>query len=259
MSRNFEARVWEACGGAPIVAAMIAAEKLGANKAEVLRYANSGDVTGDRSRVVGYSADLFIKSPGGAAVDAPITLNDDEKRQLLLLAHRSVENAVRSRSLLASAPTGNQALDQERGAFVTLEEAGELRGCIGYTMPIKPLYETIADTAALAAIQDPRFQPVTEPELPKLQYEISVLSPLTRVLDVQQIEVGRHGLLVKNGERVGLLLPQVPAEQHWDRTTFLNQTCVKAGMMPDCWKDDDTDIFRFTALVFNDHQPVTAK
>lgn len=259
MSRNFSARVWEACGGAPIVAAMIAAERLGANKAQVLRYANSGDVTGDHSRVVGYSADLFIKKPGAKAADAPFTLNDGEKEQLLDVAHKSVESAVRSRSLLASAPTGDPALDQERGAFVTLEEAGALRGCVGYTMPVKPLYQTIADTAALASLQDPRFPPVTEQELPKLQYEISVLSPLTRVLDVQKIDVGRDGLFVKNGDREGLLLPQVPVEQHWDRMTFLAQTCVKAGMAANCWKSDDTDIFRFTALVFSDHQRATAK
>lgn len=259
MSRNFGTRVWEACGGAPIVSAMIAAERLGANKAQVLRYANSGDVTGDRSQVVGYSADLFIKTSAGKAADPPFSLDEGEKKQLLEVAHKSVESAVRRRSLLAPAPTGDPALDQERGAFVTLEEAGELRGCIGYTMPVKPLYETIRDTAALAATQDPRFPPVTEQELPKLQYEISVLSPLTRVADVQQIDVGRHGLLVKNGDRVGLLLPQVPVEQHWDRTTFLNQTCVKAGIAADCWKSDDTDIFRFTAFVFNDHQLATAK
>jgi hypothetical protein len=92
-------------------------------------------------------------------------------------------------------------------------------------------------------------------ELPQLEYEISVLSPLRRVTDIQQIKVGEHGLLMKNGDSEGLLLPQVPVEQKWDRQTFLEQTCAKAGMARDCWKDEDTDIFSFTAVVFGEHKP----
>ncbi|MGP8250475.1 MAG: AmmeMemoRadiSam system protein B [Terracidiphilus sp.] len=255
MSRNFESRIWEACGGAPIVAAMIASERMGANQAQVLDYANTGDVTGDHSRVVGYSADLFLKAQGGSAMDAPFTLDEQEEKQLLALARKSVERAVRDRRLNEAAATGDMALDQERGAFVTLTIRGELRGCIGYIMPVVPLYSAVNVTAAKAAVEDPRFMPVSEQELPKLGYEISVLSPLVRVLDVNQIVVGKHGLIMKNKDREGLLLPQVPVEQHWDRTTFLEQTCVKAGMPRDCWKDEDTDIFRFTAFVFNEHQP----
>jgi AmmeMemoRadiSam system protein A/AmmeMemoRadiSam system protein B len=253
MSRNFERRVWEACGGAPIVAAMIAAEHMGANRAEVLHYANSGDVTGDRARVVGYSADILVKSPHGGATEVPFSLNEKEKRELLELARKSVEQAVRGRTLYQVAATGDPSLDQERGAFVTLREVGQLRGCIGFTAAAEPLYETVRDTAALAALRDPRFQPVTEEELAKLEYEISVLSPMSHVLDVNKINIGEHGLLMKKGDREGLLLPQVAMEQHWDRTTFLEQTCRKATIGPSCWKDDDTDIFRFTALVFGDH------
>ena len=255
MSRNFATRVWEACGGAPIVAAMIAAERMGANKAQVLRYANSGDVIGDHSRVVGYSADVFVKAPAQQAAEAPFTLNEAEQQQLLLLARKSVESIVRERTLYEPAAPGDSALEQEHGAFVTLKEAGKLRGCIGYTMAAVPLYKVVRDTAALAATRDPRFPQVTVEELPRLEFEISVLSPLARVQDVHQIEVGRHGLLMKNGDREGILLPQVAQEQHWDRTTFLEQTCVKAGLPPDCWKDENTDILRFTALVFGDHAP----
>lgn len=252
LSRNFESRVWEACGGAPIVAAMIAAERMGANRAEVLRYANSGDATSDRARVVGYSADIFVKLPRADASKTSFSLSEKEKQELLGLARKSVEQAVLQRSLHPAAATGDSALDQERGAFVTLTVAGQLRGCIGFTTAAKPLYETVRDTAALAALRDPRFSPVTPRELPKLAYEISVLSPMTHVLDVKQIQVGQHGLLMKNGSREGLLLPQVPVEQHWDRTVFLEQTCRKAGMDPNCWKDEQTDIFRFTALAFGD-------
>ena len=254
MSRNFESRVWEACGGAPIVAAMIASERLGANQVQVLRYANSGDVTGDRSRVVGYSADLFVKAPGEAKVEHAFALSDAEKDVLLALARKSVEHAVRERSLYEPVPVADQALNQDRGVFVTVKEAGNLRGCIGYTAATKPLYLTVRDTATLAAMRDPRFAPVTAQELPQLQYEVSVLSPLRHVMNVHQIQVGQDGLLMKNGANEGLLLPQVPVEQHWSRTRFLEETCMKAGMQRDCWKSEETDIFAFTAVVFGDQK-----
>jgi AmmeMemoRadiSam system protein B/AmmeMemoRadiSam system protein A len=256
MSRNFETRVWEACGGAPIVAAMIAAERMGANQAKLLKYANSGDVTGDKSRVVGYSAWALVKAQKAQAqaADPPFTLSDQDKRELLNLARLSVEHAVRDRSAYEPAASDSEALGQERGAFVTLTISGALRGCIGYTSAIKPLYETVRDTATYAALRDPRFAPVSADELPKLQYEVSVLSPLRRVLDTREIVVGRHGLIMKNGDYEGLLLPQVPVEQHWDRGTFLEQTCRKAGMNSNCWKDENTDIFEFTAVVFNEQK-----
>ncbi len=149
----------------------------------------------------------------------------------------------------------SETFNQEYGAFVTLTEAGMLRGCIGYTSPVKPLYLTVRDTAAFAALRDPRFNPVSASELSQLEYEISVLSPLRRVTDIDQIKVGRDGLLMKNADHEGLLLPQVPTEQKWDRQTFLAQTCAKAGMHPGCWKEDDTDIFKFTAVVFSEHKP----
>ena len=255
MSRNFESRVWEACGGAPIVAAMIYAERMGANQARVLKYANSGDVTGDRSRVVGYSADIFVKAPGGKAVETPFSLSEQEKSELLALARKSVEHVVQAGDAYEPTASASATLNQERGAFVTLRESGALRGCIGYTSATKPLYITVRDTATFAAVRDPRFQPVSASELTRLDYEISVLSPLRRMLDVEQIRIGQHGLLMKNGDSEGLLLPQVPVEQKWDRQTFLEETCAKAGMRSGCWKDEDTDIFMFTAVVFGEHKP----
>jgi len=255
MSRNFQTRVWEACGGAPIVAAMIAAEHMGANQAQVLKYANSGDTAGDHSRVVGYSADVFVKAPSGKSAEVPFSLSDREKDELLALARKSVEHAVTNKKSYDPPASATEALNQERGAFVTLKKAGELRGCIGYTSAMEPLYLTVRDTATLAALRDPRFPPVSVAELPQLQYEISVLSPLRRVVDTHQIKVGQHGLLMKNGDDEGLLLPQVPVEQKWDRETFLEETCRKAGMNSNCWKSEDTDIFLFTAVVFGEHKP----
>ena len=254
MSRNFEpsVNVWEACGGYPIIAAMIASERLGASQAKVLNYANSGDVpAGDKTRVVGYGAVAFVKAPARAgAVEAPFSLSAREKNELLKIARASVESAVRDRKQYEYSPAGLEALAQERGAFVTLKEHGQLRGCIGYVAPYKPLYVTVRDVAAFAALRDTRFRPVAASELGALEYEISVLSPLRRVLDIKEIRVGQHGLIMKRGDTEGLLLPQVPVEEKWDRATFLEQTCLKAGMSGNCWQSDDTDIFRFTALVF---------
>jgi AmmeMemoRadiSam system protein B/AmmeMemoRadiSam system protein A len=251
MSRNFDQQVWEACGGGPIIAAMIAAERLGANEARVLKYANSGDVTADRTRVVGYGAAVLVKSAKpAAAVEPHFSLTDAEKEELLALARKSVEVAVTERRIYNYPGTKLEALLQERGAFVTLKEKGELRGCIGYVAAMKPLALTVRDVAALAAVKDSRFKPVTPAELPKLEYEVSVLSPLRRVMDVKRIRVGVDGLVVRRGDSEGLLLPQVPVEQHWDRLTFLEQACEKAGLPADAWRDPDTDIFSFTAVVF---------
>ncbi len=255
MSRNFEARVWEACGGAPIVAAMIAAERMGANQAVVLKYANSGDTTGDHSRVVGYSADVFLKAPSGKTAEPQFSLTGHEKSELLALARKSVEYAVREKKPYEPTASASEVLNEERGAFVTLRKSGELRGCIGYTSAAKPLYMTVRDTATLAALRDTRFPQVSASELPQIDYEVSVLSPLRRVLDVRQIKVGQHGLLMKNGAYEGLLLPQVPVDEKWDRQTFLEETCAKAGMHSGCWKDENTDIFMFTAVVFGEKRP----
>ncbi|MBZ5515886.1 MAG: AmmeMemoRadiSam system protein B [Acidobacteriia bacterium] len=254
MSENFERRLWEACGGGPIVAAMIAAERLGANRAKVLKYANSGDVTGDKSRVVGYGATaLYVEKSKGKEKTRAFSLGQSEKDTLMKIAKQSVYFAVKDRRVVPVSADGLGALEQDRGAFVTLKEHGRLRGCIGYIAPMKPLYLTVRDVAAAAALEDPRFSPVELRELNELEYEVSVLSPLRRVTDIKEIKVGEHGLVMRKGDREGLLLPQVPVEEHWDRMTFLEQTCVKAGLPTNAWKDEDTDIFMFTALVFGEH------
>jgi len=259
LSRNFAMwehgiATWEACGGGPIVAGMIAAEGLGATHAQILKYANSGDATGDKTRVVGYGAVAITRaSPSDAKKSAEFSLTKDEKNALMKIARSSVETAVRDRKMYLVGSTGFPRLEEARGAFVTLKEHGELRGCIGYITPMKSLAETVRDVAAYAALEDSRFTPVTANELPLLEYEISVMSPLRRVVDIKDIRVGRHGLIMKQGETEGLLLPQVPVEQHWDRDTFIEETCLKAGLPRQAWKDDDTDIFMFTALVFGEH------
>ncbi len=257
LARNHQNRVWEACGGGPIVATMIAAERLGATQAKLLHYANTGDVTGDHSRVVGYSAFALLKSEKGEKTDsAPFSLSKPEKDALLKIARKSVETAVRERKTYQCATSGLGSLSQERGAFVTLTENGQLRGCIGYIAPIEPLYLTVRDVAAHAALRDRRFRPVEPAELASLQYEISVLSPLHRVMDVQEIQIGQHGLVIYKDGTEGILLPQVASEEKWDRAKFLEQICYKAGLPSKTWRDPDADLFRFTALVFGERKGI---
>jgi AmmeMemoRadiSam system protein B/AmmeMemoRadiSam system protein A len=255
----------EACGGGPIAVVMMAARDLGADRARVVKHANSGDVTGDRSQVVGYMAAVITRpGPGGsdAAQDPPQTeervarpyegLKPSEQQALLKLARSSIETAFTGGSPAAPSPL-TPALTIECGAFVTLREHGRLRGCIGYIQAVRPLYETVQEMARQAAFHDPRFPAVTAEEVPRLEIEISVLSPLSEVKDVSSIEVGRDGLIMSGRGRSGLLLPQVPTEYGWDRETFLRQTCLKAGLPPDAWKDGDITIRKFTADVFSEH------
>lgn len=259
LSRNLDLRVWEACGGGPIVATMIAAERLGATEAKLLHYANTGDVTGDHSRVVGYGAVALVKAAGGAkTAEAAFSLGKAEKDALLKIARASVETSVRTGKSYECSTGGLETLAQERGAFVTLTKNGQLRGCIGYVAPIKPLYLAVRDVAQMAALRDTRFRPVTAGELGDLQYEISVLSPLRRVMDVQEIRIGQHGLLIHTSDHEGLLLPQVATDEKWDRPTFLEEVCYKAGLPARAWQSAGADLFRFTALVFGERRQVDA-
>ncbi len=251
MAQNFAAQRWEACGGGPILAAMIASEHLGANIAQVLKYAHSGHVTGDQSRVVGYSAVAFLRSGDAAPVHQAFQLSREEKDELLSIARRSVEVTVRGERSFKPEKPASDALCHERGAFVTLQSNGHLRGCIGYTSAVTPLYLSVWETAALAATHDPRFRPIAEEELPDLQYEISVLSSLRRIQNVREIHIGQDGLVIRNGNHEGLLLPQVAIEHGWDCFRFLEQTCIKAGLPQDSWTSEETDIFAFTAIVFS--------
>ncbi len=250
----------EACGGSPIVATMIAAKGLGADKAKALKYANSGDVTGDRSGVVGYMAAVMynskanskkekIKSEGKKA-GANLGLSEEDKKVLMDIARETIECKVKGEKL-PEFKVDSPILKENRGAFVTIKEHGQLRGCIGYIEAIKPLYITIQEMAEAAALRDSRFPPVTSKELDKLELEISVLTPLRKIKDINEIEVGKHGIVLKKGYQQGVFLPQVATEQGWDRITFLEQICYKAGIHDkNCWKDEDAEIYIYSADVF---------
>jgi AmmeMemoRadiSam system protein A len=178
------------------------------------------------------------------------SLNEDEKSYLKQLAKLAILRQLKPENgeELPEPPTDR--LREQFGAFVTLRKNDSLRGCIGHIVGDKPLNQTIIEMARQAAFSDPRFPPVTLPEFEDLEVEISILSPLTQCPDPTEVAVGRHGLLVKKGFYSGLLLPQVPVEQGWDRDTFLSHTCMKAGLPGNCWKSPDTVLFWFEAEVF---------
>jgi AmmeMemoRadiSam system protein A len=179
-------------------------------------------------------------------------LSESDQHFLLRLARRALEESVRLRRLPQSeAPDG--PLTEHCGAFVTLHKSGRLRGCIGYIESPKPLYQTVCECAQAAALRDPRFDPVELEELADLQLELSVLSPLEEIRP-EQVEVGRHGLLISRGFQRGLLLPQVAVEWKWEREEFLAETCLKAGLAADAWQHG-AKIQAFTAQVFAEAQP----
>ena len=172
----------------------------------------------------------------------------DERALLLKLAHDSIYAELESRHLDLSPPSVHLA--EARGAFTSLHLGRALRGCIGYVFPTQALYQTVAETAKAAAFEDPRFEPVTPAEAQLLRVEISILSPLFPI-QPGQVVLGRHGLVIAQGTRKGLLLPQVPLEWEWDRETFLSQTCLKAGLSPDAWQHG-AELRAFTAEVFGE-------
>jgi AmmeMemoRadiSam system protein A len=147
----------------------------------------------------------------------------------------------------------DEALRRPAGAFVTLRtKRGDLRGCIGSIRAVEPLFKAVTSSAVSAAFRDPRFFPVSPEEMPQLELEISVMGPIEPVLDVTEIEVGRDGLIISRGRFAGLLLPQVATEYGWDRETFLDQTCIKAGLAAGSWRSQDTRIEKFAAEVFGE-------
>jgi len=146
----------------------------------------------------------------------------------------------------------DEDLRRPAGAFVTLRKDGDLRGCIGSIRAMEPLYRAVASSAIAAAFRDPRFFPVRKDEIGHLELEISVMGPIEQVRDVNEIEVGRDGLIISRGRFAGLLLPQVASEYGWDRETFLDQTCLKAGLQPNAWRSPETSIEKFAAEVFGE-------
>jgi AmmeMemoRadiSam system protein B/AmmeMemoRadiSam system protein A len=263
-----------ACGEAPVTAAIAAANALGATRGTVVAYANSGDAPeGDQGRAVGYGAVVFSRDakPGkgvassGARGDAePDVRPDDrapsdtprpslgpaEREALLAHARRTLERYFASGQ---SEPTDGCASlpSAKRGAFVTLEEGGQLRGCIGHIAPDLPLCECIGTMALEAALHDYRFQPLEKQELARTRIEISVLTPALPVSGPEAIVIGRDGVILSKDGRSAVFLPQVATEQHWDLETMLTQLSRKAGLPGDAWRSG-AKFLVFQAEVFGE-------
>jgi AmmeMemoRadiSam system protein A len=178
----------------------------------------------------------------------PDEFSPDERSLLLRLAHDSIAAALDQRELSLAPPSAHLA--EPRGAFATLYYRGGLRGCVGFVLPVTPLYRTVAESARGAAFDDSRFSPVTGDESLELQVSLSILSA-PQPIPADQIEIGRHGLLISLGHYRGLLLPQVAVEHEWDRIQFLEQTCRKAGLPLNAWQTG-AKLEAFTAEVFSD-------
>jgi AmmeMemoRadiSam system protein B/AmmeMemoRadiSam system protein A len=231
-----------ACSEGPILVAMRAANGLGADTTMILNYANSADAPGgDPQQVVGYGAVMFWRY-------APPDLTEARRQELLELARKTIAEHLKTGRTLEYTTT-DPVLTRLAGAFVTLKKDGELRGCIGHMRGDAPLYQAVQHMAIAAATSDQRFPPLQADE--PVSIEISVLSPMRRLTDLQQIEVGVHGLMIYKSGRQGVFLPQVPVEQGWDRGQYLEELCGKAGLPSGCWQEGAT-LYSFTATVFGD-------
>ncbi|MCE5214138.1 MAG: TIGR00296 family protein [Methanobacterium sp.] len=185
-------------------------------------------------------------------------LSDEEGDFLVKLARKSIETYLKEKRILEVPEDTPKTLKEDMGAFVTLNRNGQLRGCIGYPEPIKPLVNAVIEVAISSALQDPRFPPVTSSELENLHLEVSVLTkPEIIMVDKpndypEKIIVGEDGLIVESGYSRGLLLPQVAVEWQWDAEDFLSNTCMKAGLNADCWLDPQVKIYKFQGQIFQE-------
>lgn len=238
------------CGEAAVIAGAQACLELGADDFQLLRYANSGDISGDNSRTVGYAAGLFIKS--GKPCEKTVSLTERVRKGLLALARKSIENRLKVGELRPLPLSDEPVLNLPGAVFVTLEHKGRLRGCIGTMEPRTTLQDAVAGFAVSSAFDDPRFPPLSPSELKDVKIEISVLAPLCRAAGPEEIERGRHGVYVKRGSRSGTYLPQV-WEHFGTREEFLSSLCAeKAGLGAEDWKKASTELYTYTVEAFEE-------
>ena len=239
-----------ACGRLPIALVMAYTDLYPGVTSELLSSTTSASVSGDYSRVVGYASIAFESSE---PEPSEWTISEDGREELIEIAIASVEAAVENTEFNLPENIPLELLIP-RGAFVTLKKSGHLRGCIGSMRPIRPVAETVSLMARSAALEDPRFMPVAPNELPDLEYEISVLTPMQIIEDWHDVRVGTDGLMIfGSGNRSGVLLPQVPVEQGWSREEFLEGVCLKAGLSSDAYLGEVT-LYRFQAQVFGEDE-----
>ena len=228
------------------------AKELGHKRIDVLKYTNSAEVTGNKTKgtwTVGYLSCALDHDKGDA-----VMLNKEQRKKLLEIARNSIETYLKTGRKLGLTET-DPLLTRQMGAFVTLNKHRDLRGCIGNMVGEGPLYLTVRDMAVEAAVGDPRFSQVSLDELKDIEIEISVLSPLEQVDSADKIQLGVHGVIVRRGFNSGVFLPQVATETGWTKEEFLSALCAhKAGLSPNAWKDKSTQLFVFTAEVFSEEK-----
>jgi AmmeMemoRadiSam system protein A len=238
-----------------VVTLMLAMRLRGGCISTLLRYATSADTARTSpANVVGYSSIVFTAKKGEPSMNtmSEQAFSESEKKELLEIAKRAITEYVLKKKRLP-VHSDNPFFLEKRGAFVTLKKKNELRGCIGRIIAEQPLIEVIRDMAIEAAFADPRFDPLSKDEVNDIELEISVLSPLRKISNADEIEVGTHGLLIKKGFYSGLLLPQVATQYHWTRDEFLQHTCRKAGLGPDDWKKG-AQLYVFSAQIFSEKE-----
>ncbi len=252
--KGLQRNEYELCGGAATVVTMLVAEKLGANKVKLLKYANSGDVPfGDKSRVVGYAAMAITSLAGSQGIETYEPLSKEAQKILLKLARQAIQGYAVTSATPKIEPGNYTVLNERRGIFVTIYKDGKLRGCIGVHESELPLYKQVAKTAIDAAFFDRRFPKLRPEEIEDIKIELSVyLSPLVKIDNVSQYEVGKHGIIMRKGRRGATFLPHVPLEQGWDRKETLEQLCRKAGLAPGAWRDKDMEFYIYSTQVFGE-------
>jgi len=245
----------EACGFAGVTTALIYAKSQGIDRAKLLKYATSGDVSWNKAKVVGYSSVIFYKNEPKKEKkpDVPSSFTKKQKKRLVEIAREAIETYVKTGKTISVKET-DPRLRKMEGAFVTLRKHGRLRGCIGHIIARGPLYQTVRDVAISAAVQDARFRPVTQKELKDIDIEVSVLSVPERIKDPTIIKPGVHGVIVSRGLfNRGVFLPEVATDQGWGREEFLSNLCShKAGLSPNAWKDPKTKLEIFTTEKFSE-------
>jgi AmmeMemoRadiSam system protein A len=236
------------CGGLPVVVTMLVAKELGHDKLIVLGHTNSAIVTNIKQKgnwTVGYTSCVIDSQEERM-------LNENQRKRLLDIARGSIEHYLKTGKELEVSEI-DAVLNKKMGAFVTLHKNGELRGCIGNLIGQKALYLTVRDMAVESAVGDPRFPSVDLSELKNIDIEISALSPMEKIDSIDKIQLGIHGVLVRQGLRSGVFLPQVATETGWSKEEFLSNLCAhKAGLSPLAWKDKATEIYIFSAEVFSE-------
>jgi MEMO1 family protein len=244
----------EACGAGPVEAVLMAAKALGSTGVVVAKYDDSGTASGDTGSVVGYiSAVVYGRAaPSAGEGDEAGGLKATDKDKLLIIARRSIECGITGQPIPAF-DIESAALKRNAAVFVTLwKPGGELRGCMGTTEPEYPLWETVSRKARIAAFGDPRFSDLTIDELKDITIEISVLSELKPIKSVNEIVIGTHGVVIRKGYDGALFLPEVPVQQGWTLNEYLGNLCVKAGLLPNDWKEKDVQLYIFTTEAFSE-------